>query len=84
MILEITKLGEEILRQKAEPVPEVNDEIRKLAEDMFETMIEANGVGLAAPQVTYLMNDLKQAGFDVNTDAITIDEAKESILSVLG
>ena len=51
MILEITKLGEEVLRQKAEPVPEVNDEIRKLAEDMFETMIEANGVGLAAPQV---------------------------------
>ena len=40
--------------------------------------------GLAAPQVTYLMNDLKQAGFDVNTDAITIDEAKESILSALG
>jgi peptide deformylase len=39
------------LRKKAEPIPEVNDEIRKLAEDMFETMIEANGVGLAAPQV---------------------------------
>ena len=51
MILEITKLGEEVLRQKAEPVAEVNDEIRKLADDMFETMIEANGVGLAAPQV---------------------------------
>ena len=31
-----------------------------------------------------VMNDLKQAGFDVNTDAITIDEAKESILSALG
>jgi peptide deformylase len=51
MILDITKLGEEILRKKAEPVAEVNDEIRKLADDMFETMIEANGVGLAAPQV---------------------------------
>lgn len=51
MILEITKLGEEILRQKAEPVAEVNDEIRKLADDMIETMIEANGVGLAGPQV---------------------------------
>ena len=44
MILEITKLGEDILRQKAQPVAEVNDEIKKLAEDMFETMIEANGV----------------------------------------
>ncbi len=51
MILEITKLGEDILRQKAQPVAEVNDEIKKLAEDMFETMIEANGVGLAGPQV---------------------------------
>ena len=51
MILEITKLGEEILRRKAEPVAEINDEIRKLADDMLETMIEANGVGLAGPQV---------------------------------
>jgi peptide deformylase len=51
MILDITKLGEEILRQKAEPVAEVNDEIRKLIDDMFDTMIELNGVGLAGPQV---------------------------------
>ena len=51
MILDIVKLGEEVLRKKAEPVAEVNDEIRQLAEDMFETMIEADGVGLAAPQV---------------------------------
>lgn len=51
MLLRITKLGEDILRQKAEPVAEVNDEIRKLAEDMFETMIEADGVGLACPQI---------------------------------
>ena len=51
MILDITKLGQEVLRQKAEPVAEVNDEIRKLADDMLETMVEADGVGLAAPQV---------------------------------
>lgn len=51
MVLEITKLGEEILRQKAEPVTEVNDEIRKLVDDMFDTMIDADGVGLAGPQV---------------------------------
>lgn len=51
MVLRVTKLGEEILRQKAVPVAEVNDEIRQLAEDMFETMIEAEGVGLAAPQI---------------------------------
>ena len=51
MILRITKLGEEILRQKAQPVEEINDEIRQLANDMLETMIDADGVGLAAPQV---------------------------------
>ena len=51
MILDITKLGEDILRQTAEPVKEVNDEIRQLVDDMFETMIEAQGVGLAGPQV---------------------------------
>lgn len=51
MILNVTKLGEEVLRQIANPVEEVTDEIRQLAEDMFETMIENDGVGLAAPQV---------------------------------
>lgn len=51
MLLRITKLGEEILRQKAQPVEEINDEIRQLANDMLETMIDADGVGLAAPQI---------------------------------
>ena len=51
MILEVTKLGEDILRKKAEPVAEINDEISALVEDMFETMIEKDGVGLAAPQI---------------------------------
>lgn len=51
MVLDVTKLGEDILRQVAKPVEEVNDEIRQLAEDMFETMIEADGVGLACPQI---------------------------------
>ena len=51
MVLEITKLGEDILRKTAEPVEEINDEIRQLIDDMFETMIEAQGVGLAGPQV---------------------------------
>ena len=51
MILDITKLGEDILRQTAEPVKEINDEIKQLVNDMFETMIEAQGVGLAGPQV---------------------------------
>lgn len=51
MILDIVKLGEDILRQKAEPIEQVTDEIRTLAEDMLETMEASDGVGLAGPQV---------------------------------
>lgn len=51
MVLEVTKLGEDVLRQVAVPVEEVTDEIRALAEDMFETMLFYEGVGLACPQI---------------------------------
>jgi peptide deformylase len=47
----ILHLGEEPLRKTSEPVTEINDELRSLVEDMFETMYEANGCGLAAPQI---------------------------------
>ncbi|MCR5761768.1 MAG: peptide deformylase [Treponema sp.] len=51
--MKICKLGEEVLRQQCEPVKEeeINDEFRALLDEMFETMVSANGVGLAAPQV---------------------------------
>jgi len=42
------------LRQTAEPVAEVDAEVRALVEDMFETMYKAPGIGLAAPQVGVL------------------------------
>ena len=47
--MRITKLGEEILRKKAEPVlpEEINDELRSFINEMFDSMIQANGVGLA-------------------------------------
>ena len=45
---------------------------------------ELEAIGLAAPQITYIMHDLYDAGLKVDTQAITIEEAKESILSVLG
>ena len=52
-MLKIYKLGEEVLRQKSVPIKdeEINDELRALAEEMFETMDAANGVGLACPQI---------------------------------
>jgi peptide deformylase len=40
-----------ILRKKTEKVPQVTKKVLKLIADMVETMVEANGVGLAAPQV---------------------------------
>ena len=43
------------LRRRAEPVGTVDDGIRKLVDDMFETMYEAPGIGLAAPQVDVAM-----------------------------
>jgi peptide deformylase len=50
-ILDIRVLGDPILRQATTPLSEVNDELRRLVADMFETMHHAKGIGLAAPQV---------------------------------
>jgi len=44
-------MGDPVLRQKAEPVREFDDELRALIRDMFTTMYAAEGVGLAAPQI---------------------------------
>jgi peptide deformylase len=44
------------LKQKAKPVGDVDAEIRKLCDDMADTMYSANGVGLAAPQIGVLKN----------------------------
>lgn len=52
--MEILHLGEDLLRQKSLPVEEVNDELRATLAAMFDSMIENNGVGLAAPQVGIL------------------------------
>lgn len=50
-ILEICRVGDPILRQKAEPVVKVSQKIKDLLADMAATMYAAPGVGLAAPQV---------------------------------
>jgi peptide deformylase len=50
-IRRIIEVPDPLLRQKSTPVETVNDEIRKLVTDMFDTMYEAPGIGLAAIQV---------------------------------
>ena len=51
MILRIYTYGEEILRKKAEEVDLENEELQHVIKNMFETMTNANGAGLAAPQI---------------------------------
>lgn len=51
--------------------------------DVFRHYKELEAVGLAAPQVTYIMHELKEKGLDVDLDATTIDEAKQTILDAL-
>src|SRR5205823_1409835 len=51
MIYPIVKYGNPVLEKPAEPVTEFGDELKKLVEDMFESMYQAKGVGLAAPQI---------------------------------
>ncbi len=51
MNLSLRYYGDPVLRKKAQPIEKITDEIRQLAHDMVETMIESNGIGLAAPQI---------------------------------
>ena len=53
-LLEIIKEPNPILRKKADNVLNVDDDIRKLMDNMLETMYQAPGIGLAAPQVGIL------------------------------
>ena len=48
--------------------------------EVFSHYKELEKVGLAAPQVTYVMHDLKERGFDVSPDATTIEEAADEIM----
>jgi len=51
MIYPIVKFGNTVLDKPAEKVTKFDDELRKLLDDMFESMYAARGVGLAAPQI---------------------------------
>lgn len=65
MVLDIVQYGHPVLRERCKPVGEVDDKIRKLVDDMLETMVAAQGVGLAAPQVGVA---LRLAVVDVSHD----------------
>ena len=53
-IRNVREMGDDILRKKSREVKEITPKIRELIDDMYETMYETQGVGLAAPQVGIL------------------------------
>ena len=65
-LLKIETLGADVLRRKAEAVPDPGPELDRLVADMFETMYDAHGIGLAAPQVglsqRLIVVDVKEEG----------------------
>ena len=60
---------------------------RKVFDDtpknVFRHYRELEELGLSAPQITYIMNELREAGIDVRTDALTVEDAAEEILRKL-
>jgi len=97
MVHEILVWPHPVLKQKAQPVAKVDDSIRTLIKDMFESMYAADGVGLAAPQIGVLKNvivldttprqpDSKPVAM-VNPEILTLEGKctyKEGCLSVPG
>ena len=53
-------------------------------EKVFSDWRKLEEIGLSAPEVTYVMEGLRKAGFDVRTDVFTVEKAKEEILRVFG
>lgn len=70
--MEIVILGNDVLRQKAAPVADINTEIKDLANRMIETMIRGKGIGLAAPQVG-LASRLFVVGIDGDVPRVFIN-----------
>ena len=79
-LLEILEYPDQRLRTVAKPVAEVNDEVRRIVDDMLETMYDAKGVGLAATQVDIhlriVVMDLSEAG---NEPQVLINPSYEPI-----
>lgn len=93
--LDILHFPDPRLRRRAEPVVTVDDRVRRLIDDMFETMYEAPGIGLSAPQVNVakrvitidLSKDRSEPLCLVNPETQSADgetETEEGCLSVPG
>lgn len=95
-VLEILEFPDPRLRTVAKPVAQVDDRVRKLIDDMFDTMYQAPGIGLAASQVDVheqvividLSDDHSQPLVFINPEITVLDEEHfqydEGCLSVPG
>lgn len=94
-ILDILHFPDNRLRTRARPVDQVDDELRKLIDDMFETMYQAPGIGLAATQVNVhkrlvvidVSEDKSEPRVFINPEIVEkegIEEMEEGCLSVPG
>ena len=88
----IRLFGDPVLRQKAQPVTDFDKELRRLVEDLTDTMLEAPGAGLAAPQIgvglrVFTWYVAGEVGHLVNPDLTLSDETQdgdEGCLSIPG
>lgn len=84
-ILPILEYPDPRLRKKATPVVTVDDDIKRLVDDMFETMIDSHGIGLAASQVDVhqrvivmdLMEDGSQPRVFINPEIEVLNDTTE-------
>ena len=83
-IRKIRTIGDEILRKHCKPVKEITPRITELIEDMFETMYDSNGVGLAAPQVGVLKQIIVMDVEDGNQYVLITPEILETSGSQTG
>jgi peptide deformylase len=92
-VLALRVLGDPILRRDTQIVPAIDDGVRRLIDDMFETMRAAKGIGLAAPQVGRTervavidVEEGKQPYALVNPEIVSVssdeDKAEEGCLSI--
>lgn len=94
-LLDILRFPDPRLRTVAQPVEKVDEKIQKLVEDMFETMYDANGIGLAATQINFhqrvividVSENRDQPLVFINPEIVDkqgIEEMEEGCLSVPG
>ena len=81
-VLPILKVGNPILKKQSNPISKIDKNIKKLLQDMFDTLAEAEGVGLAAPQVgenvRLIVLNMGDGPFEI-INPVIIDEVGEQV-----